>query len=179
MVTATEERRIRLANDHVSMENIRRDWLGWKAVSGIPPQVDGYELSIKVRTIISSAPTYRDTHTIHLSLPSDYPNSPPQARMTTAPPPFHPNWFTDGRWCPGPWGVGHESLGEFVVRLIQTLQYNLYITNERSPANVTARDWYVQNQTRGLFPCDRTPLPDPSTGRFRVMPAAKPKFKIK
>jgi ubiquitin-protein ligase len=160
------------------MQNIRRDWLSWRPTSGVPPHVEGYEIRLKVRTIIGPQPSYRSDHLINVGIPPNYPDAPPQAAMVTSPPPYHPNWFADGRWCPGVWGR-EEGLGEFVVRLIQTLQYNRYITNETSPANVEAKDWYLRNLSSRLFPCDVTPLPDPSTGSTRTAVSDQPRFRIK
>jgi ubiquitin-protein ligase len=184
MVSELERRRIRIANDHTSMRNIVRDWLQWRAVSGVAPYVEAYELKLKVRAIIDPKPLYRNDHVVSIVIPVTYPAAPPQARMITSPPPFHPNWYVDGRWCSGQWEAD-EGLGEFVVRLIQTLQYNRYITNEASPANGPARDWYLRNIKSGLFPCDATPLPDPSTGLLRIVtpnspqPNSPPRFRIK
>ena len=70
----------------------------------------------------------------------------------------------------------YEKLGEHVIRMIQTLQYNDEITNEKSLANGEAGSWYVANRGKGLFPCDRTPLPDP-TGAAKRQPQKK-KFQI-
>jgi hypothetical protein len=161
------------------MRNIASDWLQWRAISGSAPHVEAYELKLKIRAIVDPRPSYRSDHVVNIVIPVTYPAAPPQARMITSPPPFHPNWFVDGRWCSGQWG-GEEGLGEFVVRLIQTLQYNRYITNEASPANGAAKDWYLRNTNSRLFPCDLTPLPDPSTGKLRIIKSdSPPRFRIK
>jgi hypothetical protein len=89
-------------------------------------------------------------------------------QMVTSPPPYHPNWFNAGRWCYGTWIVS-EGLGSHVIRMIQTLQFDPEITNEGSPANASARDWYVAKKNSGLFPCDRQQLPDPTHAkRFEI-----------
>lgn len=178
MASASEIRRIRIANDYAAMLNIRRDWLSWRVTAGLVPHVEAYELRVKIRTIIGSQPLYRSDHVININIPTNYPDAAPQAMMVTSPPPYHPNWFANGKWCPGEWG-GEEGLGEFVVRLIQTLQYNRFITNEASPANQEAKDWYLRNLNSRLFPCDTTPLPDPSTGQNSPVTSGKPRFRIK
>jgi ubiquitin-protein ligase len=179
MASASETRRIRIANDYASMQNISRDWLQWRAVTGAAPYVEAYDLTLKVRTIIGPEPSYRSDHFVKIVIPANYPTGPdrPQAWMVTSPPPFHPNWFPTGKWCSGE--PVQESLGEFVIRLIQTLQYNVYITNEKSPANPVANTWYLQKRNSGLFPCDRTPLPDPSTRQPSTSGREKARFRIK
>src|SRR5262245_64989040 len=93
-----ERRRIRLRNDYSSMENIRTSWLSWKALTGIPPFVEQYELDIQLRTIIGPNPQYRDRHVVQVTLGPDYPvTAAPVVQMITTPPPFHPNWFSSGR----------------------------------------------------------------------------------
>ena len=161
-VGPVEARRIRLKNDHEAMENIRTPWLSWRATRGTPPHVEQYEIEIRLKTIIDSRPSYRDQHVVRVTLGPDYPlTAAPLTEMLTRPAPFHPNWWTSGRWCYGTWLV-YESLGAHVVRMIQTLQYNEEITNPASPANAEAKTWYLANRNRGWFPCDRTPLPDPT-----------------
>jgi len=175
ITSPTERRRIRLRNDYASMENVRTSWLSWKPLAGNPPYVEQYELDLRLKTITGPGPQYRDRHVIRVTLGPDYPvTAAPLVQMVTTPPPFHPNWFSSGRWCYGTWLV-YESLGAHVVRMIQTLQYNEDITNESSAANGEARSWYLANRSRGWFPCDRTPLPDP-TGR---PPPPKKKFAIR
>ena len=56
-----------------------------------------------------------------------------------------------------------EALGDHVIRMIKTLQFDLDITNENSPANNEANAWYISKKYSGIFPCDKTKLPDPST----------------
>src|SRR5437763_1121457 len=147
-VTPIERRRIRLRNDHTTMEHIRTPWLSWRALAGTAPHVEQYEINLRLRTIIGPGPKYRDNHTIRVTLGPDYPfTTAPLVQMSTQPPPFHPNWFSSGRWCYGQWLV-YESLGAHVIRMIQTLQYDAEITNEASPANGEARAWYVANRNR-------------------------------
>lgn len=183
MTSAREQRRIRLKNDYQSMQNIVRPWLKWRALKGEPPYVEAYEIDVDLRTIVGPEPTYSSKHKIVVELPGTYPHkSAPIAIYQGNPKPFHPNWFTDGRWCYGTWLV-HEGLGQYIVRMFLTLQYDSQITNERSPANSSANDWYLSNRNSGLFPCDTTALPDPSaptTGKIKIRSgAAGRKFVIR
>lgn len=177
MSTPQEIRKIRLSNDYKQMLNIQNsDVISWEAVEGAPPYVEKYRVTIRVRTIIgkraNNSPIYRDVSVVTVTLPQDYPNSAPRIVMESSPP-FHPNWFSDRHWCYGSWRVG-EALGDHVIRMVKTLQFDPEITNENSPANIDANNWYMSRKNSGLFPCDRTRLPDPSTPRNEN----KPRFTI-
>jgi ubiquitin-protein ligase len=162
------QRRIRLSNDYQTMVNISRDWLKWTVLSGNPPFVEAYELDVKLKTITSQRPEYATKHKIKVELPPGYPaSSAPNIVYLGPNRPYHPNWFTSGKWCWGEWHY-NESLGQHVVRMLQTLQYDPMITNPKSPANKEASDWYLANSSRSIFPCDTTPMPDPTTGRLKV-----------
>lgn len=179
MATLQEQRKIRLKNDYKEMQNIKGAVIQWKPLVGTPPYVEKYELTVNVRSIIDSRPSYRDQHIIHVSLPSGYPlKSMPEIVMISDPQPFHPNWFTNRRWCYGTPDVS-EGLGHHVLRMIKTLQYDLDITNENSPANGDANRWYVSNKSSGLFPCDTTVLPDPTKSKFNIKSSGTKKFVIK
>ncbi|MBM3319810.1 MAG: hypothetical protein FJY73_03935 [Candidatus Eisenbacteria bacterium] len=146
------------------MLNIKGAVVTWHAIGGSPPYLEEYELAVRVRTIIGPGPSYREEHRIGVRLPPSYPVSPPLIVMKSSPQPFHPNWFADGRWCCGPWTL--EGLGQHVVRMIRTLQFDPEITNPDSPANREANTWYLEHRERGIFPCDRKGLPDPTQSRF-------------
>lgn len=175
MASPAEQRRIRLKNDYQTMVNMKRPWLDWRVVSGEEPYVEEYEITVKLKTIVGPGPNYASNHKISVSLPSTYPHSSaPQIKYLGSPKPFHPNWWTDGRWCYGSWLI-HESLGQHVKRMLQTLQYDMQITNEDSPANSEAKTWYLSKRSSGIFPCDKTDLPDPTTSRLKVKSGVKKK----
>ncbi len=161
MATPQEQRRMRIANDYQAMCNIKGHIIDWTPTKGNAPYVEAYRLKVNVRSIIDHSPQYRESHEIHLELPDRYPIDAPKANMISKPVIFHPNWFADSRWCYGTWDIA-EGLGDYVMRMVRTLQYDMTITNENSPANTSAKDWYVSNRNRGIFPCDRQTLPDPS-----------------
>jgi hypothetical protein len=87
--------------------------------------------------------------------------------MLTQPQPFHPNWYTGGRWCSGDWNMS-EGLGHHVIRMVRTLQFDRDITNEYSPANREANEWYKQHKNSNRFPCDTQILPDPTKARMVI-----------
>ena len=169
MSSPKELRKLRLKNDYKSMCNIRGELVTWEVLNGVEPYVESYKVTVNVKSIINSTPKYRNKHVITIELPSEYPRSSPLAVMTTSPPPFHPNWYEDGNWCHGTWNFD-EGLGQFVVRLIRTLQFDPDITNPKSAANSPAKIWYMKNRNSGIFPCDKQTLPDPTKKKrtFRV-----------
>jgi len=165
MPSPQEIRNIRLANDYKQMSNIQGNVISWVATRGVTPYIEEYKITVNVRTITgvgSGSPRYRDTSVIIVTLPADYPRGKPKTLMQSSPKPFHPNWWPDGRWCEGTWSMS-EALGDYVIRMVKTLQFDPDITNEHSPADGDAKTWYVLKRNSGLFPCDRTKLPDPST----------------
>lgn len=164
MPTPQEIRKIRLANDYKQMCNIRGSIISWVVTEGSEPYVEEYKLTVHVRTITgvgSGGPQYRDVSEILVTLPPDYPVRPPKVVMLSSPQPFHPNWWPQKNWCYGSWSPA-EALGDHVIRMVKTLQFDMDITNEYSPANSEANAWYKSKKNSGLFPCDKTRLPDPS-----------------
>lgn len=164
MPTPQEVREIRLRNDYVEMCNIRGPIISWCATGGTPPYVESYNLTIFVRSIVGCRPHFRNRHVVGIELPCNYPWAPPRAVMIDDPVVFHPNWWSDHHWCYGCWDIS-EGLGHFVIRLVRTLQFDPVITNGDNPANTVARDWYLANRERGLFPCDAQVLPDPARSK--------------
>lgn len=164
MATPEEIRLERLRNDAVETRRLHGDVLRVTADGETPER---YRLLVRVRSIMSPGPTYRGEHEVEVDLPSGYPWSKPQIKLLTLPPPFHPNWFLDGGWCGGTWDP-EESLARHVLRMVKTLQFDPEVTNPSSPANREAADWYRRNLETGLFPCDRTPLPNFNRPRLQL-----------
>ena len=179
-MTPQEVRNMRLKNDYKEMCNIRGPLISWQVIQGTPPYVEAYRLTVNVRSIIGPGPNYRDQHIIDVVMPADYPNAPPKLTMVSEPLVFHPNWWPPPRryWCHGSWDFS-EGLGYHVIRMVRTLQYDAVITNEASPANSAANDWYQRHQNEGLFPCDRQMLPDPSKPKFEIQPVIRKKFEVR
>lgn len=166
-------RRTRLASDYRELMSMTGPILKVKPLSGVPPYCDEYELEIHIRSIVGPEPTYRSVHTIRLSLPSGYPMSPPRAVMVTRPFPYHTNWFSSGTWCSGGCHPT-ERLGDFVVRMMQTLQFRHDMTNVHSPARQDARIWYQQNKDdTDLFPSDTQTLPQPRSEGMEIDPVKR------
>jgi len=165
MPTPQELRKIRIRNDYTQMCNIRGNIISWQPVTGVAPYIEAYRITINVRTIIGvggAIPKYRESSVVMLTLPPEYPKSAPIIMMESSPQPYHPNWFDNKKWCYGTWNMS-EALGDHVIRMIKTLQFDQLITNEDSPANSEANSWYILNKNSRWFPCDTTTLPDPSS----------------
>ena len=176
-MTPQEIRAKRLVNDYKEMLNIRGDIIQWRIVRGEPPNVEEYELTVNIRSIINDIPTYRDKHIVRVYISDKYPVIAPRIEMISSPCVFHPNWYQNGLWDYGSWIIS-ESLAYHVIRMIKTLQYDVDIINEYSPSNNTAKDWYVSNRNQGIFPCDKTNLPDPTKNKMIFNAQQKKKFNI-
>lgn len=136
--------------------------IDWKVSKGKEPRVEEYIMTIHVHTFVSQTRTV-DQIKVKVTLPPTYPTNAPiiqaigeegQSR------PYNPNWHRDGKYCGNIWNI-KESLGNHIVRMIQTLQYDPLIINPGSAANGEANSWYLNNKER--FPCDTQPLPSFST----------------
>lgn len=154
-------RKARLKADYEQIKNMVGPVLSFRILSGEAPYVDAYEFTINLRTIINNIPEYRNVSKVKIVLPEKYPMSRPRATMITAPAPYHPNWWTSGDYDCGCWNPANK-LGDYLILLMRTLQYDKDATYALSPSNNEAAEWYKTNSERGLFPCDRTQLPDPT-----------------
>lgn len=172
-MTPQEVRNIRLKNDYQQMCNIKGSIIDWIPIRGIPPHIEEYKLTVNIRTIIDSTPSYRSRHELSLVIPTDYPVAPPIITMVSQPKPFHPNWWPNGLWCKGSYHMS-ESLGDFVIRMIKTLQFDPLITDPNSSADPSASRWYERASSQRYFPCDNTVLPDPTN----TQPIAPKRFEI-
>ena len=160
----TETSRARRATDYRELMSMQGPLLEVKPLSGRPPYVDSYELTFHIRSIVGPEPTYRDVHKAILTFPAGYPTSEfPRLVMVTKPYPYHTNWFSSGLWCYGSASQCTEGAGNFVVRAMQTLQFDVNLIDTKSAANLDAANWYNRHKrTKGLFPCDTSKLPQPS-----------------
>ena len=169
---------IRLKNDYKLMESIKGNIIDWKLTKGSSSVPEEFKITFNIRSVVSSGPEYREKHEAKLIIPDGYPHTAPEMIMLTKPFVFHPNWYRDGRWCPGNW-IMTESLSDFVLRGARTLQFHGLITNPSSSANGDAKDFYLRNKS--LFPTDTKNLPSPSLEpkkKFVIVSEAKKKKKF-
>lgn len=159
-MTIREAFRTRQASDYYELMSMRGSVLDVVPISGKPPYVEEYELTIKVRSIVGPEPTYRSVHKVHLSWPMGHPlcNS-PKAVMISKPYTFHPNWFKNGAWSYGSGDICAQGIRNFVVHLIQSLQFDENLIDLGSVSNLDAAIWYSEHKNiPGMFPCDTTKL---------------------
>ncbi len=138
----------------------------WTAIRGKPPHVEEYLVTLNFHTYRTDKTTM-DSCKIRITLSDIYPKVAPIAVMIE-PKIFNPNWFSSGRWCCGKY-YSKESLGDFVIRMIRSIQFDPIITNPNSPANKEAAKWYIENIDRGIFPTDNSILPIPKVSSFNVV----------
>lgn len=104
-------------------------------------------------------PTESDFHQAEIYLHRDYPRLKPRCIMKTEI--FHPNF---GDWiCVGDYWAAGEKLTDIIVQIGQMIQYQKY--NPKSPVNVTAARWALENTS--LLPIGQLDLylPDPEAKR--------------
>lgn len=81
-----------------------------------------------------------DSHLVEISLPRDYPRTPPQCRMLT--PIFHPNIAPHAICIGDHWSAG-EPLSSLIARIGEMITYQNY--NTKSPLNGEAAKWTDKN----------------------------------
>lgn len=159
-MTIREAFRSRQASDYHELMSMRGSVLDVVPISGTPPYVEEYELTIKVRSIVGPEPTYRSVHKVHLSWPIGHPLcNAPKAVMISKPYTFHPNWFKNGAWSYGSGDICSKGVRNFVVFLIQSLQFDENLIDLGSVSNLDAANWYREHKNiPGMFPCNATQL---------------------
>lgn len=129
-----------------------------------------YTIIFHIRTCIGvdtrGRPIYRDTSVVDLTLPPDYPFSPPVAYMRDQQS-AHVNWYKDGQWCYGHWMV-EEPLWSYVRRMAKTIQFAPEYTNVNSKANSDCLSLWNEGLSKGWFPCDKQNLPTGDKKRSRI-----------
>ncbi len=120
-------------------------------VEGDPPEQ--YQLEYRIRSLRMANGELEPIkqHLVEISLPRNYPRTPPQCRMLT--PVFHPNIAPHAICVGDHWSAG-ESLQSIVTRIGEMLAYQSY--NVKSPLNGEAARWVEEN--RDQLPLDRVSL---------------------
>jgi len=108
---------------------------------GDPPE--RYQIEFRVRCLrqIDGDLKVAKSHTVEISLPRNYPRTPPQCRMLT--PVFHPNIAPHAICVGDHWSPG-ESLESIVSRIGEMLAYQSY--NVKSPLNGEAARWVAEHE---------------------------------
>ncbi len=105
-------------------------------VDGDPPEK--YQLQYQVKSFRQRGDEVElaKDHIVEITLPRNYPRTPPQCRMLT--PVFHPNIAPHAICVGDHWSAG-ESLESIVIRIGEMLAYQSY--NLKSPLNGEAAKW--------------------------------------
>ncbi len=159
-------------------------------VDGDPPEKFQLQYIIKSMRMQNQEVVTATNHTVEISLPRNYPRTPPQCRMLT--PVFHPNIAPHAICVGDHWSAG-ESLQSIVIRIGEILAYQSY--NLKSPLNGEAARWAELNSDE--FPTDIVSLlpeeknntkqkpsrnvdPKPKTAEklILVCPACQAKYRI-
>lgn len=161
-------RKTRIKHDYELMKNMKGFVIDFKVDDEENPT--NYTIYFHIRTCIgtdaSGRPIYRDTSVVDLTLPPDYPFSPPVAHMRDRQP-AHVNWYRDRQWCYGHWMV-EEPLWSYVRRMAKTIQFAPEYTNVNSPANRDCIPLWNEGLRKGWFPCDKQNLPTGDKKRRRI-----------
>ncbi len=163
----------RVKNDYELMKFMRGPIMDFTVDDEDNPRK--YVITFHIRTCIgkdrSGKPVCRDTSVVDLTLPQDYPYSPPRACMRDQQP-YHVNWYPDGAWCYGLWDV-EEPLWSYVRRMAKTIQFAPEYTNVNSRANLDSEvlSLWEKGLRESWFPCDRQNLPvgDKKKSRIRFV----------
>lgn len=148
-------RSIRLQNDYLAMEQIRSETIQWEPGDVRQPP-EKYFVQYNLRGM-SSPDFYCDKHLVEIKLLAEYPMRPPVARFVSHPQLFHPHVFDTGLICIGGYSPD-ESLAALCLRIARYIQYQPHLIDTRSPANLSALEWFKRN--REYLPVDATPLPE-------------------
>lgn len=147
----------RLENEYKELMRINGKIIEIEPLGNSP--YEKYKVTFNIRTIVSPAPTYRNSTVCTLSIPPNYPAIAPKIAADNTPYPWHVNWYRGGTWCFGSWNC-EESLVNFLHRCARILQFDPEITNPRSLANPDALQfWNTYEHNKKVIPSDKQVLP--------------------
>jgi predicted Zn finger-like uncharacterized protein len=110
---------------------------------GDPPERYQFEYRIRSLRMVNGELQDVDSHLVEVTLPLNYPRTPPQCRMLS--PVFHPNIAPHAICVGDHWSAG-ESLESIITRIGEMLAYQSY--NVKSPLNGDAARWVEENKHR-------------------------------
>ncbi|MDR0918264.1 MAG: hypothetical protein LBM93_03300 [Oscillospiraceae bacterium] len=173
----------RLINEYNELMKINSSVIQIEPIGSAP--YEKYKITYNIRTIISPTPTYRNTTVCTLTIPPNYPakDGAPRIIAESSPPPWHVNWYTDGRWCSAYYSSNFnpdESLVNLILRCARVLQFDPVIANPDSAANPSAKEfWFANKNNKRIIPCDVQPLPIiDASGRIILPDKPKPTIVI-
>lgn len=126
-------------------ESLRKEGLSISA----PNESDLSKWVISIFTKDKESPYAGQTHNVSVSIPRDYPLSPPECRFTT--PMFHPNVkFSDGEICLNILKKDEWSPAISLVSLAQSITGLCSAPNTDSPLNCDASNLVKNGDTRAI-----------------------------
>ena len=141
-------RRLRADYDNLRSFIKRHPRLKLIQVEGEPPERYQLEYLIKsIRQVDDQMQTVK-IHMVEITLPRNYPRTPPQCRMLT--PVFHPNIAPHAICVGDHWSAG-EPLWSIVARIGEIIAFQSY--NTKSPLNGEAARWVDENKDRLPLDC--------------------------
>jgi len=167
LLTASEMK-LRLENEYHAMCAFPVNSLfTWRIAPGqTAPRVKSYIITYNVRTKVKDrgSERFQEKTVIRLDYPDDI-NSAPIVNVIEGKVPFHPNWWENGRLCPGSMWDKEKILWKYVIKIGKVLAFDPEFTNPKSPANhAAANDWEEkerQHRIHRMYPCGRTDFPRP------------------
>jgi ubiquitin-protein ligase len=120
--------------------------------SRLPPENYRVDFQLPGLYLDGEQPNYRDSHSVEIMLPREYPAEKPYCVPLT--PVFHPN-IRDYYCLADYWAAG-QTLVDVIVKIGDMIQWRTY--NPASPLDAIAAKWAVQQEPTGIFPISKIDL---------------------
>src|SRR3989304_5957089 len=150
----------RLSADYARLQDYVRQHPRVRLIQadGDPPEKYQFEYRVRSLRMVHGELQPVETHLVEVTLPLNYPRTPPQCRMLS--PGFHPNIAPHAICVGDHWSAG-ESLQSIITRIGEMLAYQSY--NVKSPLNGEAARWVEQHKDQ--MPLDRVSMLVEEAGR--------------
>ncbi len=143
----------RLQADHQNLVEFVRLHPRLRLIQAVGDPPEQYQIEYRIKSLRQVGDDLQEikSHLVEISLPRNYPRTPPLCRMLT--PVFHPNIAPHAICVGDHWSAG-EPLKSIVARIGEMLAYQSY--NVKSPLNGEAARWVEENLDR--LPLDKVSL---------------------
>ena len=143
----------RLQADHRNLVEYVRQHPRLHLVQAIGDPPEQYQIEYRIKSLRQVGDELKEvkSHLVEISLPRNYPRTPPLCRMLT--PVFHPNIAPHAICVGDHWSAG-EPLKMIVARIGEMLAYQSY--NVKSPLNGEAARWVEEHMKQ--LPLDQVSL---------------------
>ena len=143
----------RLQADHQNLVEFVRLHPRLRLIQAVGDPPEQYQIEYRIKSLRQIGDDLQEikSHLVEISLPRNYPRTPPLCRMLT--PVFHPNIAPHAICVGDHWSAG-EPLKSIVARIGEMLAYQSY--NVKSPLNGEAARWVEENLER--LPLDKVSL---------------------